>query len=419
MWKYRCKSHLITLLVAFLGGLLLTVLTFNTSLELYNQLYPEEVIEYMVSHKELVYVLGGMSIAGFFNLILLAQWIMTQFSINPIIIMLVVFLIPDQLFFVGTLLVVPMVIVCIYGMLTLKSSTSKAFSKAKISEESELLRLYKLHHNFREDVKPIAEMVKKNEMRISGIFALGVVAIICVSVLISNFWIMVLAFIFYMVAFNIILRYRASAIIPITALLYEQCDPEACASAIFFYSQNRRNKIKLKQHTLLAQCLIYLDDPELAQDVLITYERKDAASSLQYWTLMAYIDYLLKDEYSLQRCKEEASNIQLHFGKTGVMIQNDEVKAIQNKIDLMNGELNICRKYYLEALRKARFPFQKVDACYYIGLISFVEQDYPLANVYFTRVVQQGNKMCFVERAKKYLEKIQGMDVDLNSVYES
>lgn len=312
-----------------------------------------------------------------------------------------------------------MVIVCIYGMVTLKSNTAKEFSKAKINEESELLRLYKIHHNFREDVKPIAEMVKKNERKISGIFALGVIAIICVSVLISNFWIMVIAFIFYMFAFNIILRYRSSAIIPITALLYEQCDPEACASAIFFYSKTRGNKIHLKQHTLLAQCLIYLDDPELAQDVLITFQRKDAASSLQYWSLMAYINYLLKDEYSLQRCKEEASSIQLHFGKTGVMIQSEEVKAIQNKIDLMNGELNVCRKYYLEALRRAKFPFQQVDASYYIGLISFVEQDYPLANVYFTRVVQHGNKMCFVQRANKYLEKINGMDIDLNSVYES
>ena len=57
-------------------------------------------------------------------------------------------------------------------------------------------------------------------------------------------------------------------------------------------------------HTILAQCLIYMDEPELAQDVLTRFPKKDKMSIIQYWTLMAYIYYLLKDEHSIERCKE-------------------------------------------------------------------------------------------------------------------
>lgn len=39
-------------------------------------------------------------------------------------------------------------------------------------------------------------------------------------------------------------------------------------------------------------------------------------------------------------------------------------------------------------------------------MISFVEEDYKLARMYFEKVVEIGNRMYFVEKAKNYLEKI-------------
>ena len=168
----------------------------------------------------------------------------------------------------------------------------------------------------------------------------------------------------------------------------------------------------MKQHALLAQSLIYMDDPELAQDVLINFPKKDAGSILQYWSLMAYVYYLLKDEADLIRCKEEAAKVRLNVGSTGVMIQSEENRAIQNKVDLMNGELNTAKKYYLHALKQAKFPFQQVDASYYIGLISFVEEDYSLATLYFNKVVDFGNKISFVEKAKKYLSMMEDKQID-------
>jgi len=217
---------------------------------------------------------------------------------------------------------------------------------------------------------------------------------------------------FYMMAFNALLRYRAQCFIPITKLLYENCDPQACFSAIVYYS-TKRNKIKLTQKSLLAQCLIYMDDPELAQDILITYPRKDAASTLTYWSLMGYIDYMLKDEAALIRCKEEASKVRMNFGPTGVMIRSEEIASIENKIRLMNGDFNECKKYYLASLKHSPFPFQQVDASYYIALISFVQEDYNIAKMYFEKVVELGNTMYFVKKAESYLTKINNLNLDV------
>ena len=166
---------------------------------------------------------------------------------------------------------------------------------------------------------------------------------------------------------------------------------------------------------MLAQCLINLNDAELAQDVLISYPRKDASSSLQYWSLMSYIYYMLKDEEALSRCKEEAQNIRLHYGRAGVMIQSEEMAAIENKIHLMDGDLNTCKKYYLQGLQRANFPFQQVDSCYYIALISFVEEDYKLARLYFEKVLELGNRMYFVKKAKNYLDKIEKINPETSS----
>jgi hypothetical protein len=102
--------------------------------------------------------------------------------------------------------------------------------------------------------------------------------------------------------------------------------------------------------------------------------------------------------------------VRLNFGSTGVMIRSEELSAIENKIHLMDGDFNACKKYFLESLKKARFPFQKADACYYIGLISFVQEDYSLARMYFQKVVQLGNKLYFTENAKAYLEKIDAFE---------
>lgn len=420
MWKYRCKSHLIALVVAFLFGVVISAIVFASGVNISSDIFSsslssvpgvdtkviKEALSYLQQNMWILYVGDGMLVAGIINVIYLGQYITSRFNISPWIIMCLIFLLPEYMVYIGAILVIPSIIACIYGIITLRSSISKERREYNFTNDDELVRMYKIHHHLDESYKELANTCRKNVRKLTGIYGLGIVALFVILMIVNNVWLLMILIMFYLFAFNLVLRYRSVSLLPITKLLYEDCDPEACASAIIYYCTNSKGHIRLSQHTLLAQCLIYLNDPELAQDVLISYPRKDAASSLQYWSLMSYIDYMLKDEEALARCKEEAKNIRLHYGRAGVMIQSEEMASIENKIHLMDGDLNTCKKYYLQGLQKAHFAFQQVDSCYYIALISFVEEDYKLARLYFEKVVEIGNRMYFVEKAKNYLEKI-------------
>ena len=420
MWKYRCKSHLIALVVAFLFGVVISTIVFASGVNISSDIFSsslssvpgvdtkviKEALSYLQQNMWILYVGDGMLVAGIINVIYLGQYISSRFNISPWIIMCLIFFLPEYMVYIGAILVVPSIIVCIYGIVTLRSSISKERREYNFTNDDELVRLYKIHHHLDESYKELANTCRKNVRKLTGIYGLGIVALLVILMMVNNVWLLMILIMFYLFAFNLVLRYRSVSLLPITKLLYEDCNPEACASAIIYYCTNAKGHIRLSQHTLLAQCLIYLNDPELAQDVLISYPRKDSASSLQYWSLMSYIDYMLKDEDALARCKEEAKNIRLHYGRAGVMIQSEEMASIENKIHLMDGDLNTCKKYYLQGLQKAHFAFQQVDSCYYIALISFVEEDYKLARLYFEKVVEIGNRMYFVEKAKNYLEKI-------------
>lgn len=420
MWKYRCKSHLIALVVAFLFGVVISAIVFASGVNISSDIFSsslssvpgvdtkviKEALSYLQQNMWILYVGDGMLVAGIINVIYLGQYITSRFNISPWIIMCLIFLLPEYMVYIGAILVIPAIIVCIYGIITLHSTISKERREFNFTNDDELVRMYKIHHHLDESYKELANTCRKNVRKLTGIYGLGIVALFVILMIVNNVWLLMILIMFYLFAFNLVLRYRSVSLLPITKLLYEDCNPEACASAIIYYCTNSKGHIRLSQHTLLAQCLIYLNDPELAQDVLISYPRKDAASSLQYWSLMSYIDYMLKDEDALARCKEEAKNIRLHYGRAGVMIQSEEMASIENKIHLMDGDLNTCKKYYLQGLQKAHFAFQQVDSCYYIALISFVEEDYKLARLYFEKVVEIGNRMYFVEKAKNYLEKI-------------
>lgn len=406
--------------VAFVVGLALSAVVFSSGVDLNSDMFSSalsqapgvntealnQVLTYLQNNIWILYLGDALLISGIINIIYIGQYVTARFNISPWIIMFLIFFLPEYMIYIGTLLVIPAFIVCIYGMLSLRSSISKERREFNFSNDDELVRMYKIHHNLDESYKELAKTCRKNVRKLNGIYALGIVALLVILILINNMLLLAVLLMFYLFAFNLVLRYRAVSLLPITRLLYEDCDPEACASAIIYYCTNSKGHTRLKQHTLLAQCLIYLNDPELAQDVLISYPRKDAASSLQYWSLMSYIDYMLKDEDGLFRCKEEAQSIRLHYGRAGIMIQSEEMAAIENKIHLMDGDFNTCKKYYLQGLQRANFPFQQVDSCYYIALISFVEEDYKLARMYFEKVLEIGNRMYFVEKAKNYLAKI-------------
>lgn len=420
---------MISLIVAFAVGVGLSVIVFSSGIDISSDIFSsslsslpgadtqaiDQVLKYLQNNMWILYMGDGLLISGIINVIYIGQYLTVRFNISPWIVMCIIFFLPEYMIYIGTILVIPAFIVCIYGMLSLRSSISKERREFNFSSDDELVRMYEIHHKLDESYKELAKSCRKNVRKLTSIYALGIVALFVILFVVNNIMLLAVLLMFYLFAFNLVLRYRAVSLLPITKLLYEDCNPEACASAIIYYSTNRKGHTRLTQHTLLAQCLIYLNDPELAQDVLISYPRKDAASSLQYWSLMSYIDYMLKDEEALNRCKEEAQSVRLNYGRVGVMIQSEEMASIENKIHLMDGDFNTCKKYYLQGLQRARFAFQQVDSCYYIALISFVEEDYKLARMYFEKVIEIGNRMYFVEKAKSYLEKIDAINPEASN----
>lgn len=416
MWKYKCKSHLISLGFGFLIGVALTGLSLFKEAAIIYQMIPEQIADFVMDNTYLLFISGGFGIAGFVNVIFLIQYIAQKFNINSFFLTFVVMLAPTVTLMIGVAGVIPAIAICVYGIVSLNQEEKKKMANHQQGLDSEFVRVYSIHHNLNEEVKELGESCRKNADKVNTIYTLGIIAIICLTLAINNIviWFVILAL--YLFAFQIVMRYKASVFLPITSLMYSQCDPEACISAIIYYS-TKNGKVKLVQRNLIAQCLIYLDDPELAQDVLIGYQKKDQSSALQYWTIMSYIYYMMKDEDGIQRCKEEASKIRLNFGGTGVIIQSGEMRSIQNRIDLLNGELNTCKKYFLDFLKsRIPLPFQLVDASYYIGLISFVQEDYVISKMYFEKVVEHGNKMNMVTRAQKYLDKIAKIDVEEDTV---
>lgn len=415
MWKYSCKTHLKVLFAAFVVGVVIMVIAFPSSEALYREVFPTEVVDFMYKNVFITYFTGGLSISALANAVLLIQILMRKVQFGIFILLAILYLQPTIIMEIGLFGLIPSIIAFSYGAISLHNDKKKEMQAHNFSKEEDLVKLYQSRHTLDESIRPLAEQIRRNNDKLNAIYALGIIALICVMVFISNFIVLVIAFLFYTYAFTYLNRYKAANLIPIKALLYEKCDPEACASAIIYYSY-KHNKFRCKDQALMAQCLIYLDDPALADMFLISYPRANQASELTYYSIKAYISYLLKDEEKLNECKEKASQVRVMYGPVGVRIQSVEILSIQNKVDLLNANFNVCRKYYLTTYQNAKFAFQQVDAAYYIAMISFVEEDYVVAKTYFEKVIQKGNKMFFVEKAEKYLSKINAMEVSEESV---
>lgn len=425
MWKYKCKSQFLTLIFSFAAGMALGAflyftnqnpgfsLTYGLNEMNMDPAVLSQTTAFIHQYAALIYILSyGLFIGGVVDVIIIAQFLMNQFHVTPMAVFLGCILLSRFVMVLGTLMYVPMLLITLYGWLSLKSTDRALFKAHNLEGDNELIRMYQIHHPMVESVKEMAENCARTIRKVTWIYTLGVVAIFALVFAVDNIIIVMMAAIFYMITLKFLLRYRAGCILPITSLLYNDCNPQACASAIIYFSKARTRKGSLQMQSLFAQCCIYMDDPQLAQDALITYPRKDPSSILTYWSLMSYIDYLLKDEDGLLRCKEEASQVNMRFGRTGVMIRNEEVAAIENRIRLMNSDFNSCKKYYLNIYNNTHFNYEKVDSAYYIALISYVQREYAVARMYFEKVVQKGNTMYFKAKAEKYLETLNAMQLD-------
>ena len=125
MWKYRCKTHLLSLLGAFIVGCVVTAIFFFTNTETYLQILPADVYKFISENIWLTCAAGGLSFAGVINIILLAQMLMSLYNLNPFIFIILIMFAAEPLVILGIVLVVPAIIVCIYGMISLNKERGK------------------------------------------------------------------------------------------------------------------------------------------------------------------------------------------------------------------------------------------------------------------------------------------------------
>lgn len=408
MWKYKCKSQVLTLLIAFAMGVLLMVLTVGNSsyTEVLQTMLPVETVRMLEANPVLIYLSGGCAIAGLCNVYILGNMLNTQFGLSIFFWFLLLMIMPEYVIMFGIVTFPITLAISLYGWISLHMSVTGKLKKRKITSDDEIVRIYTIHHPLLEEYRDMAVSIRKTINKITAIYFLGIVAVFCVMVFVDNIFISIVAIFGYLFAFQYLNSYRISQFQPISNLLYQQCNPEACMSALIYYSK-RGNHYKLTNQSLMASCLIYLNDPDLAQDVLITFPRGNSTSMLTYWSLMAYTYYLLKDQHGLEHCKEEIDKIQPRMGAMSVVIKSTEQAAVENKIRLMNRDFQKCKQYYLDLLKRNPTRLMQADSDYYVALISFVQEDYPIAKMYFEKTIRIGNKLYFVQNAKNYLKKIE------------
>ena len=88
MWKYRCKSHLISLIVAFAVGVGLSVIVFSSGIDISSDIFSsslsslpgadtqaiDQVLKYLQNNMWILYMGDGLLISGIINVIYIGQY---------------------------------------------------------------------------------------------------------------------------------------------------------------------------------------------------------------------------------------------------------------------------------------------------------------------------------------------------------
>lgn len=408
MWKFQCKKHM---------GVLLTTAIFGAVMFGffgYAQVYVKQVAEIsnqpeLLTNPVLPYLIGAVIGAGAGNGLMILTYLMQRFNITFIFMYLIIMLAITPMVIVGMVLLIPSIVVCAYGWFTIPNREKRNnMKRSSISTVAEIERVYRLHHTYHEEYEEVAKKAWDYTLRLNLTYIIGLLFVFLVSMWMEDILMVFLLIIVYSVFFFQLNRKKALVMEPIVSLLYEQCDPEACASAIFAFARKskRRKNFPLPQY--LAQCMIYLNDPHLAVDVLVTSERNKQAIMFPYYSLMAYAYYQLGDQSMVQLQFDECSksSIRMTNGPMG-MLRKQCLDGIENKIKLMEKDFDVAQTYYTEYAKGSIYEFQKVDTQYYLGLICFVERDLDRAQRHFTYVKDHGKKLYFVEKANNFLHMIE------------
>lgn len=423
MWKYQCKKHLAFLLGgAVLGAIFFGFFGYGTAYlkEVAGILDTKEAYE-MIKIPYIPYLIGAVLGAGASNGLMMTTYIMQRFNLSFIFMYVIIFVAFTPMAGIGLVLLVPAVIVCIYGWLTIPNrSRRNDLKKNAVSSVAEVERVYRLHHTYLSEYEDLAKKVWDYTLRMNLAYVIGLLCIFLLILWIEDFFMLLLVFIFYAILFFQLTRRKAIAVQPIISLLYDECNPEACASAIFALARKGKKRKNFPLAQYLAQSMIYMNDPHLAADVMVTCERNKSAMIFPYYSIMAYVYYQLGDrsmvKFQYDECEKGSTRM-----KSGPMsmLRQQCLSGIDNKLNMMDKDFDKAKAYYESLLETSGFEFQKVDAHYYLGLMYFVGRDLDDAQRHFNYVEEHGNKLYFVEKAKKFLTMIEAAQAKEAAAYAS
>lgn len=414
MWKYQCKKQLLSILLSgIVGAIVFGLFGYGKEMIIETlKMYTDDPA--ILNNAVIPYITGAITFAGIMNGINLFIIVMQRFNLNYFFILFILMFFGGEIaVIVGTIALPVCVVVYLYGWITVPNrGKRRQLDKEALSSIQEVERVFRLHHTYDERYEEIAGSIWKNMLIANVLYIIGAVALIFVFIFVQNTMVVLICMsLYFMLSFQITRR-KSLMLQPIVSLLYDQCDPNACASAIFALAKKSHRKKNFPLVQQLTQCMIYLDDPHLAIDIMSSGSMQNK-NGLQYayHSLMAYAYYQLGDRGMVQHYFEECEKIPARNtnGPFGI-IRLQTLAAIQNKLSLMDQELDKAQQFYKGLLASAGFRFQKVDANYYLGLIAFVQKDINVAARHFTMVIEQGNKMFFVNKAKEFMQIIERVE---------
>ena len=105
MWKYRCKSHLIAMSVAFVVGLALSAVVFSSGVDLNSDMFSSalsqapgvntealnQVLTYLQNNMWILYLGDALLISGIINIIYIGQYVTASFKISTWILIFLIY----------------------------------------------------------------------------------------------------------------------------------------------------------------------------------------------------------------------------------------------------------------------------------------------------------------------------------------
>lgn len=363
MWKYECKKHLIyTLIATVAGAILFGVFGFGKEAILLALQSVEETTgmaaneyAYFVENSLYLALFGAFYIGGFVNGLLLVFALNRRFQLNYIIILALFLLGGDLILLAGSLLLIPTIIVCLYGMLTIPNRKERSkLKEAQISSTDELKRNFELHYTMDAYGEKVGKEAAGNIIKIAILNALAIGIYLMVIVYVASTMVVLVAGAILMMLLFLINQMHAKAMAPVVNLLYDQCQPQACASAIFAIAKKLHRKKSLPLAIQFAESMLYLNDPHLCIDALSMQKMQKGHAFITYHTLMAEAYYLLGDQMMVKSHYEQVEEMKEHSAINPLLVQQ-VLETIQNRLHMMNQDFESVRRYYSKyqaAMRK-------------------------------------------------------------------